>query len=75
LFTGDSHDWGQNFPADQNLLYVRGFDPTTRRNGYDVNQRFGSRRPQDASGYQPSLVRAAELRAAAENSRADLKLS
>ena len=34
--------WGQlNFP-DQQLLYVRGFDPQSRRYKYEVNQRFGS---------------------------------
>jgi hypothetical protein len=43
------HGWGQNIPPDDNLLFVRGFDPTTRRFTYDVNQRFGSTRPQQTT--------------------------
>ncbi len=36
------HGWGQGaFPQSQ-LLYVRGFDPTTNRFKYEVNQRFGA---------------------------------
>ena len=34
--------WGQPSQPDQSLLYVRGFDPTSARYRYDVNQRFGS---------------------------------
>ncbi|MDO8502164.1 MAG: carboxypeptidase regulatory-like domain-containing protein [Gemmatimonadaceae bacterium] len=34
--------WGQPSLPDQQLLYVRGFDPQTRRYKYEVNQRFGS---------------------------------
>ncbi len=41
--------WGQFIPPDENLLYVRGFDPTTRRFIYDVNQRFGSTRPRESA--------------------------
>ena len=37
--------WGQQIFPDQSLLYVRGFDPTTQRYKYDVNQRFGSSNP------------------------------
>jgi hypothetical protein len=37
--------WGQQATPDQNLLYVRGFDPATNRYRYDVNQRFGSTNP------------------------------
>ena len=43
------HGWGQTIPPDQNLLFVRGFDPVTRQFRYDVNQRFGSTRPQQSS--------------------------
>ncbi len=40
--TDNLRGWGQtNFP-DQQLLYVRGFDPSTRKFKYEVNQRFGS---------------------------------
>ena len=34
--------WGQSAQPDQQLLYVRGFDPATKRFKYDVNRRFGS---------------------------------
>lgn len=37
--------WGQPAIPDQNLFYVRGFDPATNRFKYDVNQRFGSANP------------------------------
>jgi len=40
--------WGQRIPPDENLLFVRGFDPTTRRYTYEVNQRFGSTRPRES---------------------------
>lgn len=43
--------WGQNNVPDQNLLFVRAFDPATRRFIYDVNERFGSTRPQQSSTY------------------------
>jgi hypothetical protein len=36
------HGWGQTgFPSSQ-LLFVRGFDPSTKRYKYEVNQRFGA---------------------------------
>jgi hypothetical protein len=38
--------WGQTQFLDQSLLYVRGFDPATRRFKYEVNQRFGATNPQ-----------------------------
>jgi hypothetical protein len=44
----DTRGWGQRIPPDQNLLYVRGFDPATRQFKYDVNQRFGSTRPSES---------------------------
>jgi hypothetical protein len=52
-FHGSDHlrGWGQNVPPDQNLLFVRGFDAATRQFRYDVNQRFGSTRPQQSSVY------------------------
>jgi hypothetical protein len=34
--------WGQPFVPTTQLLFVRGFDATTRRYLYEVNQRFGS---------------------------------
>lgn len=43
--------WGQVIPPDQNLLFVRGFDADTRRFRYEVNQRFGSTRPQQSAVY------------------------
>jgi hypothetical protein len=44
--SGNLHGWGQTISPDQALLYVRGFDPATRRYTYEVNQRFGAVRPQ-----------------------------
>jgi hypothetical protein len=44
--SGNLRGWGQNISPDQSLLYVRGFDPDTRRYSYEVNQRFGAIRPQ-----------------------------
>ncbi len=38
--------WGQTPFLDQSLLYVRGFDPVTKRYKYEVNQRFGATNPQ-----------------------------
>jgi hypothetical protein len=40
--------WGQTTTPDATLLYVRGFDPETKRFKYEVNQRFGSTRPQQS---------------------------
>jgi hypothetical protein len=45
----DVRGWGQNIPPDQNLLFVRGFDPAARRFKYEVNERFGSTRPQQST--------------------------
>jgi hypothetical protein len=36
------HGWGQTFIPTNQLLFVRGFDPTTNRYQYEVNQRFGA---------------------------------
>jgi len=47
--SSDLRGWGQYIPPDENLLFVRGFDPTTRRYIYDVNQRFGSTRPRESA--------------------------
>lgn len=47
------HGWGQFFGTDQNLLYVRGFDPTTRQFRYAVNERFGVERPNQTYAINP----------------------
>ncbi len=41
---GENHlqGWGQTPFIDNNLLYVRGFNPSTNQYTYAVNQRFGS---------------------------------
>jgi hypothetical protein len=36
------HGWGQPSIPDQQLLFVRGFNPATKTYNYEVNQRFGS---------------------------------
>jgi hypothetical protein len=40
--SGNLHGWGQPIVPDNQLLYVRGFNPQTRAYTYEVNQRFGS---------------------------------
>src|SRR4029434_5477116 len=47
LFHDDDnlHGWGQYATPDPSLLYVRGFDPSTNRYTYEVNQRFGAKNP------------------------------
>lgn len=35
------HGWGQPFRADPTLLYVRGFDQSSKQYIYQVNERFG----------------------------------
>jgi hypothetical protein len=47
LFNGSDklRGWGQPKTPDQNLLYVRGFDPSASRYSYEVNQRFGATNP------------------------------
>ncbi|HEU4641162.1 MAG TPA: carboxypeptidase regulatory-like domain-containing protein [Gemmatimonadaceae bacterium] len=39
---------GAGYPVDPNLLYVTGFDPSTRRFDYRVNQQFGENRARRA---------------------------
>ena len=46
--SGNIRGWGQSVSPDQTLLYVRGFDPETKQFKYEVNQRFGSTRPQQS---------------------------
>ena len=48
--------WGQDIPPDQNLLFVRGFDPATRQFRYAVNDRFGSTRPQQSASRSAAFV-------------------
>ncbi|HEV8446377.1 MAG TPA: TonB-dependent receptor [Gemmatimonadaceae bacterium] len=43
--SGHLKGWGQSYAPDQSLLYVRGFDPSTKRFTYEVNQRFGATSP------------------------------
>jgi hypothetical protein len=38
--------WGMQVAPDPALFYVRGFDPSTNRYKYEVNQRFGATSPQ-----------------------------
>ena len=42
--SGNLHGWGQPYRPDATLLHVRGFDSTTRRFRYEVNERFGHAR-------------------------------
>ena len=52
----DTRGWGQDIPPDQNLLFVRGFDPGTRQFKYSVNDRFGSTRPQQSASRSAAFV-------------------
>ena len=47
------HGWGAPAFVDQNLLFVRGFDPATNTYKYDVNPRFGSNRQATALNLAP----------------------
>jgi hypothetical protein len=48
----DIHGWGQQIAPDPALLFVRGFNPQTKRYNYEVNQRFGSTRPTQSTNRQ-----------------------
>ncbi|MBL0940000.1 MAG: hypothetical protein IBJ03_13990 [Gemmatimonadaceae bacterium] len=48
--------WGQEIAPDQQLLFVRGFDPATKRFRYEVNQRFGTTRPQQTVARTPAYA-------------------
>ncbi len=50
--------WGQQAFPDANLLYVRGFNASTQRYTYEVNQRFGSANPLFSSFRTPVTVTA-----------------
>ncbi len=50
--------WGQNPIADDQLLFVRGFNPLTKQYSYEVNERFGNTRPQQNAQRSPVSVTA-----------------
>ncbi len=50
--------WGQQPFLDQSLLYVRGFDPVSKRYKYEVNQRFAATNPQFQQFRAPVTVTA-----------------
>ena len=50
--------WGQPATPDNQLLYVRGYDPTAQRFKYEVNQRFGNTSPATNAFRQPVVVTA-----------------
>ncbi len=52
----NTHGWGQDIQPDQNLLFVRGFDPMTKQFVYSVNDRFGSTRPQQSASRSAAFV-------------------
>ena len=63
LFHGSNklHGWGQSAFPDQALLYVRGFDQSSQRFRYEVNQRFGATNPQ-VSAFRVPVTLTAMLR-------------
>ena len=54
--TKNAKGWGQEIAPDQSLLFVRGFDASTSRYKYEVNQRFGSTRPQQSVSRTPAYA-------------------
>lgn len=54
--TKNAKGWGQEIAPDQSLLFVRGFDANTNRYKYEVNQRFGSTRPQQSVSRTPAYA-------------------
>jgi len=50
--------WGQFIFPQQNLLFVRGFDPATQSFKYEVNERFGSTRPSQTAVRAPTSITA-----------------
>ena len=60
MFNGynDMRGWGQIRQPEQQLLYVRGFDPVTQRYKYEVNQRFGNTMPALTATRNPVRVTA-----------------
>ena len=50
--------WGQFATPDPSLFYVRGFDPSTNRYKYEVNQRFGATNPQFSAFRAPVTLTA-----------------
>jgi hypothetical protein len=52
------HGWGQLSFPDPTLLYVRSFDPPTRRFNYEVNPRFGGTNPQFSPFRSPVAITA-----------------
>ena len=42
LHGNDLHGWGQPVIADRTLLFVRGFDPSSKTFKYQVNEHFGT---------------------------------
>lgn len=55
LFHGanNAHGWGMNSRPNSTLLFVRGFDPTTRQFDYVVNERFGVSDPRAIASRPP----------------------
>jgi hypothetical protein len=54
--SASTRGWGQDIPPDQNLLFVRGFDPVSRQFKYSVNERFGSTRPQQSASRSAAFI-------------------
>ncbi|HYV96349.1 MAG TPA: carboxypeptidase regulatory-like domain-containing protein [Gemmatimonadaceae bacterium] len=56
--TNHTHGWGQFKAPDENLLFVRGFDPVQQHYRYEVNPRFGNTNPQNSALRSPVAVTA-----------------
>jgi hypothetical protein len=52
----DTRGWGQDIQPDQNLLFVRGFDPASKSFKYSVNDRFGSTKPSQSASRSAAFI-------------------
>lgn len=50
------HGWGQTPQIDQSLLFVRGYDASSGKFNYEVNQRFGSTRAAQTTSRTPVVI-------------------
>jgi hypothetical protein len=53
---GNLRGWGQTSRVDPNLLFVHGFDPSTQRFLYQVNERFGNNPATRSAVFNPFQI-------------------
>jgi hypothetical protein len=52
----DTRGWGQDIQPDQNLLFVKGFNPASKTFIYSVNDRFGSTKPSQSASRSAAFI-------------------